>query len=188
MILVEKYGSHQPLNRQSEHYAREGVDLDVVDHGRSRRRLRRRSDAALRADPGHVLAAERMHGDDTTVPVLAKGKTVTGRLWVYVRDDRPFGRQGRRRRRCSSTRRDRRGEHPERHLAGYAGILQADAYGGFAGLYRPTRAGGAVTEALCWAHGRRKFFELADLAQAGKSAARTARRRGRSPDRRHLRP
>ena len=64
--------------------------------------------------------------------------------------------------------RDRRGEHPERHLEGYAGILQADAYSGFAGLYTPTRAGGAVTEALCWAHARRKFFELADLARAGK--------------------
>ena len=118
----------------------------------------------------HVLGAERLHGDDTTVPVLAKGKTVTGRLWVYVRDDRPFGQD-----KAGPPAalfhysRDRRGEHPERHLASYAGILQADAYSGFAGLYRPTRAGGAITEALCWAHGRRRFYELADLAQAGRA-------------------
>ncbi len=114
----------------------------------------------------HVLAAERLHGDDTPVPVLAKGKTTTGRLWVYVRDDRPFGL-----RRAASLFHyspDRRGEHPERHLAGYAGILQADAYAGFGSLYVPTRPGGAVTEALCWAHARRGFFELADLARARK--------------------
>jgi transposase len=95
---------------------------------------------------------------------------VTGRLWVYVRDDRPFGQD----KTGPSAAlfhysRDRRGEHPERHLAGYAGILQADAYSGFGGLYLPTRAGGAVTEALCWAHGRRRFYELADLAQANKA-------------------
>jgi hypothetical protein len=104
------------------------------------------------------------------VPVLAKGKTITGRLWAYVRDDRPFG-QGQTGPPAALFHysRDRRGEHPERHLEGYAGILQADAYSGFAGLYTPMRAGGAVTEALCWAHARRKFFELADLARAGKA-------------------
>ena len=117
-----------------------------------------------------MLAAERLHGDDTTVPVLAKGKTITGRLWAYVRDDRPFG-QGQTGPPAVLFHysRDRRGQHPEAHLADYAGILQADAYSGFAGLYTPTRAGGAVTEALCWAHARRKFYELADLARAGKA-------------------
>ena len=117
-----------------------------------------------------MLAAERLHGDDTTVPVLAKGKTITGRLWAYVRDDRPFG-QGQTGPPAALFHysRDRRGQHPEAHLADYAGILQADAYSGFAGLYTPTRAGGAVTEALCWAHARRKFYELADLARAGKA-------------------
>ena len=169
MILFEKYGAHQPLNRQSERYAREGVDLDLstmADHVGAGAAALAPLHELIR---GHVLAAERLHGDDTTVPVLAKGKTITGRLWAYVRDDRPFG-QGRGPPAVLfHYSRDRRGEHPERHLAGYAGILQADAYSGFAGLYAPTRAGGAVTEALCWAHARRKFFELADLARAGKA-------------------
>jgi transposase len=114
----------------------------------------------------HVLAAERLHGDDTTVPVLAKGKTITGRLWAYVRDDRPFG-QGPPAVLFRYSR-DRRGEHPAQHLAGYAGILQADAYSGFGRLYAPTRAGGPIKEALCWAHARRGFFELADLSRARK--------------------
>ena len=170
MILFEKYGAHQPLNRQSERYAREGVDLDLstmADHVGAGAAALAPLHELIR---GHVLAAERLHGDDTTVPVLAKGKTITGRLWAYVRDDRPFG-QGQTGPPAVLFHysRDRRGEHPEAHLAGYAGILQADAYSGFAGLYAPARAGGAVTEALCWAHARRKFFELADLARAGKA-------------------
>jgi hypothetical protein len=114
----------------------------------------------------HVLAAERLHGDDTTVPVLAKGKTITGRLWAYVRDDRPFG--GGRPAVLFNYSPDRRGEHPEKHLADYSGILQTDAYAGFGSLYKPARPGGAVTEVLCWAHGRRGFFELADLSRARK--------------------
>ena len=113
----------------------------------------------------HVLAAERIHGDDTTVPVLAKTSTTTGRLWTYVRDDRPF---------CGSAppaalfhySRDRGGAHPARHLAGYSGILQADAYAGFNDLYHPGRQPGPVTEAACWAHGRRKLFAQAQLARA----------------------
>ena len=170
MILFEKYGAHQPLNRQSERYAREGVDLDLstmADHVGAGTAALAPLHELIRA---HVLAAERLHGDDTTVPVLAKSKTITGRLWAYVRDDRPFG-QGQTGPPAVLFHysRDRRGEHPERHLERYAGILQADAYSGFAGLYTPARAGGAVTEALCWAHARRKFFELADLARAGKA-------------------
>jgi transposase len=170
MILFEKYGCHQPLNRQSERYAREGVDLDLstmADHVGAGTAALAALHELIRV---HVLAAERLHGDDTTVPVLAKGKTITGRLWAYVRDDRPFG-QGQTGPPAALFHysRDRRGEHPERHLEGYTGILQADAYGGFGGLYTPTRTGGAVSEALCWAHARRKFFELADLARAGKA-------------------
>ena len=169
MILFEKYGAHQPLNRQSERYAREGVDLDLstmADHVGTAAAVLAPLHELIRA---HVLAAERLHGDDTTVPVLAKGKTITGRLWAYVRDDRPFG-QGQTGPPAVLFHysRDRRGQHPQAHLAGYTGILQADAYSGFAGLYTPTRAGGAVTEALCWAHARRKFYELADLARANK--------------------
>jgi len=114
-----------------------------------------------------VLAAERLHGDDTPVPVLAKGKTDTGRLWVYVRDDRPFG-GGAPPAAIYRYSRDRRGEHPATHLAGWSGILQADAYAGFGSLYAPDRSPGAVTEALCWAHGRRKFFELADIAASAR--------------------
>jgi transposase len=113
----------------------------------------------------HVLAAERLHGDDTTVPVLARGKTITGRLWVYLRDDLPFGGRappGA----IFYYSPDRGGKHPCQHLKNYAGILQADAYAGFNDLYHPARKPGPIIEAACWAHGRRKLFVLADLAKA----------------------
>jgi hypothetical protein len=111
----------------------------------------------------HVLAGERLHGDDTTVPVLAKGRTLTGRAWVYVRDDRPFGGRDPPAAVFHYSR-DRMGEHPERHLAGYTGILQADAYAGFNRLYAGERRPGPLVEAACWAHARRRFFVLADAA------------------------
>ena len=95
-------------------------------------------------------AAERLHGDDTTVPILAKGKTDTGRVWTYVRDERPFGGPSRQPR-CSTPRATGDGEHPERHLKAFTGILQADAYGGYNRLYHPDRKPGPVTEAICWA-------------------------------------
>ncbi len=113
----------------------------------------------------HVFAAERLHGDDTTVPVLAKNKTATARLWTYVRDDRPFGGPDPPAAVFYYSR-NRNGEHPARHLAGYAGVLQADAYAGFNELYDPKRRPGPITEAACWSHGRRNFFELADLRKA----------------------
>jgi transposase len=113
----------------------------------------------------YVLAAERLHGDDTTVPVLAKGKTITGRVWTYVRDDRPFGGQAPPAAMFRYSR-DRTAEHPNCHLTGYAGILQADAYAGYNALYEPDRKPGPITEAACWAHGRRKLFELAELSRA----------------------
>ena len=107
------------------------------------------------------------------MPILAKGKTVTGHIWTYVRDDRPFdGRAPPAALYYAS--RDRRHEHPVRHLEGFTGILQADAYGGYNELYKPSRAQGAITSALCWAHARRQFFELADIAtnaRRGKTAA-----------------
>jgi transposase len=106
-----------------------------------------------------------LHGDDTTVPVLAKGKTVTGRLWTYVRDDRPFAGPAPPAAIFYYSR-DRGGAHPRQHLAGYSGILQADAYGGYNDLYLPSRQPGPVTEAGCWAHARRNFFRLAELARA----------------------
>jgi len=165
MILHAKFALHQPLNRQSESYAREGIALDVSTLadwvGACTATLQPLHELIRR----HVLAAERLHGDDTTVPVLAKKRTVTGRLWTYVRDDRPFG----------ATdppaavyfySRDRGGTHPGGHLASYAGILQADAYAGFNELYAPARKPGPITEAACWSHARRKFYVLAETAKA----------------------
>src|SRR5258708_37820306 len=113
----------------------------------------------------HVCAGERIHADDSTVPVLAKGKTRTGRLWTYVRDDRPFAGPDPPEAGFFYSR-DRGGEHPERHLASYAGLMQADAYAGFNRLYEPNRKPGSITEAACWAHGRRKFFDLARINKA----------------------
>jgi transposase len=163
MILFEKFGQHQPLNRQSERYAREGVDLSLstlADQVGACALALRPLYALIES---HVLAAERLHGDDTTVPILAKGKTETGRVWTYVRDDRPFGGKDPPAALYYASR-DRSGEHPERHLKGFVGVLQADAYGGYNRLYRSDRRPGPIVEALCWSHGRRKFFELADIA------------------------
>lgn len=105
------------------------------------------------------------HADDTTVPVLAKGKTRTGRLWTYVRDDRPFAGPDPPAAAFFYSR-DRGGEHPERHLAGYTGLMQADAYAGFNRLYAADRKPGPIVEAACWAHARRKFFDLARIGKA----------------------
>ena len=165
MILEAKFGQHLPLNWQSDSYAREGIDLDVstlADWVGACTAALAPLEALIRA---HVMAAERIHGDDTTVPVLAKGKTITGRLWTYVRDDRPFGGPAPPAAVFFYSR-DRGGEYPNRHLAAYAGILQADAYAGFNDLYAAGRQPGPITEAACWAHGRRKFFDLASLGRA----------------------
>ena len=162
MMLVEKYANHQPLNRQSDHYAREGIKLSVstlADHVGACAATLTPLYELIKA---HVFAAERIHGDDTTVPVLAKVKTRTGRIWTYVRDDRPFGGADPPAAVFFYSP-DRASIHPEQHLAGYCGILQADAYAGFNGLYEPNRKPGPITEAGCWAHARRKLFELADI-------------------------
>lgn len=172
MIVFEKYGQHQPLNRQAERYAREGVDLSLstlADQVGAVAELLKPLNTLIEA---HVFTAARLHGDDTTVPLLARGGTKTARLWTYVRDDRPF----------DGTAppavvfrfsRDRAGEHPAQHLAGWQGILQADAYAGYNQLYDAARKPGPVASALCWSHARRKFFELADVQtniRKGKSA------------------
>jgi len=170
MILFEKYGQHQPLNRQSARYAHEGVELSLstlADQVGGCALLLRPLYELIR---DHVFAGARVHGDDTTVPVLAKGKTRTGRLWTYVRDDRPFGGADPPAAVFFYSR-DRTAEHPERHLANFAGILQADAYAGFNRLYAPDRSGGPITEAACWSHGRRKFFVLADIAANARNKA-----------------
>src|ERR1700733_5474542 len=148
MILFEKFGQHQPLNRQSERYRREGIDLSVstlADQVGACTMALQPLHALIEA---HVLAAERLHGDDTTVPILAKGKTIKGHIWTYVRDDRPFeGRAPPAALYYAS--RDRRHEHPVRHLRDFAGILQADAYSGYNELYDPSRPQGSITAALC---------------------------------------
>jgi transposase len=173
MILFEKFGQHQPLNRQSERYRREGIDLSVstlADQVGACTAVLSPLHALIER---HVLAAERLHGDDTTVPILAKGKTVKGHIWTYVRDDRPFGGRAPPAALYYASR-DRRHEHPAQHLQDFTGILQADAYSGYNALYDPSRTQGAITSALCWAHARRHFFELADIAanaRRGKKAS-----------------
>ncbi|MGE0273501.1 MAG: IS66 family transposase [Alphaproteobacteria bacterium] len=166
-VLVAKFADHVPLNRQSGIYEREGVSLErstLADWvGSAARLLQPLTDAIGE----HVLAGDKVHADDTPVSVLqpGRGTTKTGRLWTYVRDDRPCGhhlppavwfRYSP----------DRKGEHPQRHLKDFRGILQADGYAGYEALY----ADGRVTEAACWAHVRRKFH---DIAQATGSPIAT---------------
>ncbi|WP_244712615.1 IS66 family transposase [Rhizobium cremeum] len=173
MILFEKFAQHQPLNRQSERYAREGIDLSMstlADQVGACAAALKPIHSLIEA---HVLAAERLHGDDTTVPILAKGKTDTGRIWTYVRDDRPFGGLSPPAALFYASR-DRRQEHPERHLKTFSGILQADAYGGYNPLFKVDRDPAPLRQALCWAHSRRKFFVLADIAANAKRGSKAA--------------
>jgi transposase len=162
MILFEKFGQHQPLNRQAERYAREGVDLSLSTLADQVGACAAALEPVHELIRDHVLKADRLHGDDTTVPLLAKGGTKTARLWTYVRDERPFA-GGAPPAALFHFSRDREMAHPNRHLAGWQGILQADAYGGYNDLYRGDRDPGPVESALCWSHARRKFFELADI-------------------------
>lgn len=170
MILYEKFGQHQPLNRQAERYAREGVPIslstmaDAVGAGCSA------LEPLLKLVESHVMAAERLHGDDTTVPVLALGKCDIARCWVYVRDDRPFGGADPPAARFYYSR-NRKGEHPQGHLAGYVGILQADAFDGYGKLYEAARRPAPIREAACWVHARRPFFAMADLAENARRRA-----------------
>ncbi len=161
-VLVAKYCDHLPLYRQAEIYARNGIDLDRSTLagwvGQTAALVR----PLVEAVGAHVMAAERVHADDTTIPVLdpGRGKTKTGRLWCYARDDRPFaGKAAPAVLYCYSP--DRKGKHPRTHLAPFRGILQADGYAGYAGLYNR-----GVTEAACWAHARRKFFDVHAATQS----------------------
>ncbi len=151
MIAFEKFGQHQPLNRQAERYALEGAPIALSTMADAIGSICSALDPLRRLVEAHVVAAERLHGDDTTVPVLAKGKTDTGRCWVYVRDDAPFGGAGPPAAIFYYSR-DRRGEHPQAHLARYSGILQADAYDGYNKLYLADRKPGPIREAACWSH------------------------------------
>ncbi len=173
-VLVGKFCDHLPLYRQSAIYARSGVDLDrstLADWvGQAGQLLGPLVDALRR----YVLAADKVHADDTPMPVLApgEGKTRTGRLWTYVRDDRPAGIHDPPAVWFAYSP-DRKGEHPQRHLRDFAGVLQADAYAGFNALY----ADGRIAEAGCWAHVRRKFYEL-HQAHASPLAGEALRRIG----------
>src|SRR5207245_3695311 len=141
MVLFEKFGQHQPLNRQAERYAKEGVPISLSTLADQVGGCTAALAPLFKRLEAYVLSAERLHGDDTTVPVLAKGKTGTGRIWVYVRDDKPFGGQappGA----VFYYSRDRAGKHPQAHLANYPGIFQADAYEGSGKLHRPSRMRG----------------------------------------------
>lgn len=156
-VLVSKYADHLPLYRQSQIYAREGADLDRSTLagwvGAASELLTPLVDEIKK----HVLAAAKIHADDTPVPVLApgNGKTRTGRLWTYVRDDRPAGLKTPPAVWFAYSE-DRKGEHPRRHLKDFKGALQADAYSGFHHLY----GDGAIYEVACWAHTRRKFHDI----------------------------
>ena len=170
MILFEKFGQHQPLNRQAERYAKEGVPISLSTLADQVGGCTVALTPLLKRIEAYVLSAERLHGDDTTVPVLAKGKTDTGRIWVYVRDDKPFGGPAPPAAVFYYSR-DRAGEHPQAHLATYTGIFQADAYTGYGKLYEPGRSPGPIFEAACWVHARRPFFIMADLAENARRKA-----------------
>lgn len=194
-VLVSKYADHLPLHRQSEIYAREGVDLErstLADWVGSASKLLEPLNEALCK---HVMSAAKLHADDTPVPVLepGKGRTKTGRFWTYVRDERPAG-QATAPAVWFAYSPDRSGKHPHQHLASFKGTLQADAYAGFNRLYDS----GNVKEAACWAHVRRKFLDI-EQAHASPLAGEALKRigelyavesdiRGRSPDeRKHVR-
>jgi transposase len=162
-VLVAKFCDHIPLHRQAGIYAREGVELDrstLADWvGQSVFLL----DPLAEAIGRHVRAGQVLHADDTTVPVLAPGtgKTRTGRLWVVVRDERPFGSDipPAAYYRYSP---DRKGIHAQALLGGCRGFLHADGYAGFDRLYQPTTPDGAppLIEVACWSHVRRKFYDV----------------------------
>jgi transposase len=190
-VLVSKYADHLPLYRQAEIYAREGVELErstLADWVGATSELLKPLHEALRQ---YVMSARKLHADDTPVPVLApgQGKTKQGRLWTYVRDDRP-ARDTAAPAVWFAYSPDRRGEHPHRHLADFRGTLQADGYSGFNRLYDT----GCIQEAACWAHVRRKFFDLHEahsspitteaLERIGSLYAIESEIRGRSPDER----
>jgi transposase len=189
-ILTSKYADHLPLYRQAQIYAREGVELERSTMAEWVGGCSRLLDPLTEALARYVMAAGKLHADDTPVPVLdpGRGKTKTGRLWTYVRDDRPAGSD-----QAPAVlfryAPDRRGERPREHLTPFSGILQADAYAGFGHLY-----GERIQEAACWAHARRAFYELHQANQSPVAAealerigalyAIEAEIRGRPPDER----
>ena len=155
-VIVSKFSDHLPLYRQSEIYARQGVEISRSTLAGWVGATSDLLEPLVSAIQKHVLAGRKLHADDTPIPVLApgNGKTRTGRLWTYVRDDRPSGEETAPAVWFAYSE-DRKGEHPRRHLRDFRGALQADAYAGFHHLY-----GDDIYEAACWAHARRKFHEI----------------------------
>lgn len=156
-ILVSKYDDHLPLYRQAEIFAREGVGLETSTLSGWVGATAAALTPLVEALTAEVIASDTLHVDDTPVPVLAPGtgKTRTGRLWTYVRDERPFA-GARPPAALFFYSPDRKGEHPQRHLKDFRGVIHADGYAGFNKLF----AGNRITEAACWAHVRRKFFDV----------------------------
>lgn len=177
-VMVAKYCDHLPLHRQSRIYAREGVDIDRSTMAGWVNHCEQLLDPLVAALGRYVMAASKVHADDTPVKVLqpGAGKTKQGRLWVYVRDDRPAGDFAPPAAWFGYTL-DRKGEHPRWHLKGFRGTLQADAYGGWRQIY----ASGAVVEAACWAHARRPWWDIyCDTGESADSIAAEALRRIRA--------
>ena len=162
-VLTAKFCDHLPLYRQSQMYAREGVDLDRSTLAKWVGEASALMEPLVEVLRRYVMATDKLHGDDTPLPVLAPGhgKTKTARFWTYVRDSRPAG-DAAPPAVWFTYSPDRKGEHPQRHLANFRGILQADAYAGFHQLY----ADGTIQEAPCMAHIRRKFFDLMEAHQS----------------------
>lgn len=156
-IAVAKFADHQPLYRQALIHARRGVELDPATTGRWMGACGVLITPLVEALRRYVVAPGKVHSDDTPMPVLApgNGKTKTGRLWVYVRDDRNSGSLAAPAVWFAYSA-NRQGLHPQTHLAGFAGVLQADAYDGYDRIYTDNN----VTEAACWAHARRKVYDL----------------------------
>ena len=169
-VLVAKYADHLPLYRQAQIYARQGVQLDrstLADWvGQAAWYLRPLRDHILE----RLRRSERLFADETTAPVLdpGRGRTKTGQLWAYARDDRPWG--------GSDPpmvayvyAADRKAERPDAHLGDFAGVLQVDGYGGYAALAKRRQQ---ISLAFCWAHVRRKFYELADSSPVATEVLR----------------
>ena len=174
MITHEKYGMHMPLNRLADRYKREGIDLSLSTLGNLVGATVFVLKPLFDLVQAHVFGAGRLHADDTTVPVLAKTKTRTGRIWVYVRDEAPYSGQGPPAAVYYYSS-DRRGEHPRAHLKTWTGILQSDAYSGYNPLSQDARPDGPIRHAFCWVHARRGFYKLADVEAAAMKRAREKR-------------
>lgn len=163
-LAFQKYGLHQPLNSQRDRLEAEGIPLSLSTLADQIGAICVAVKPLFLLLEAHGLAADRLHADDTTVPLLAKLKTSVARIWDYVRDDRPFGGPAPPVALCYYSS-DRRGEHPRAHLAGYTGILQVDRYAGFNALFAEGWADKPMTRANCWVHARREFFKLVDIRQ-----------------------